>query len=74
MQRRHGFRYSPFRSIPAPILLLTIAVGVTGGVYIFDDIVREGTQKAIAEREAKTPAVPALATSPSDSSSSSKSQ
>jgi hypothetical protein len=50
-RRRYGVRYSPFRSIPTPILLLTAVVGICGGIYIFDDIVRDGVEKATSERE-----------------------
>lgn len=50
-QRRYVyFRFNPFRTLPPSSLLITAILGVASGVYIFDDIIRNATNKAIDER------------------------
>lgn len=47
------FRYNPFKAVPIPALLLTVAVGVISGVYIFDAPLREAAAIVTKEQNQK---------------------
>lgn len=45
------FRYNPITAVPLPALMVTVAIGVVSGVYIFDAPVREASAFVLSQQK-----------------------